>query len=241
MTTSAKILPIIASSPEADEPAPVGNAARAGELMAMMEKGTNAALSAFADWVDLAVQITQRDGSSQVGRRLDYPAVQNAQLWSNMLYGNRSPFKIANPSDEPKNWTLALDKHGQPIYLDPTADQMKDQNIRFSAKENLGYWEARLSNYTTDQNGQLVHRTEKDGQVITTAINEDDMAYADTVIAHGEALRWFAFCKAQYDTAVAFVEALRGQHYVYVPFQRTAAAAPRATNAVALAASLRRK
>lgn len=224
--TTAKVLPII-------EPKTLASAA--GSLVAAMEKIVDAQ-DQFADWADLAVLIQNDDGSSTVTRRLEYPLTQECQLWHNMVYGNRQIWKMSG--DE-----YVLSVTGEKIFLEPTDDQMKSPNIRFCARENLNYWEGRMSQYTTDDHGQLTFTAHHaDGSVTTGVINpDDDLAYANTQVKTEEARRWHAYAVNRYNAAINAFEVLTGTEFQYKPFVEKARTGNSAANALQLAATLRRR
>jgi hypothetical protein len=234
--TSTQTLPIIhtAGNTDLDDDQTGPASALAGELVAHLEAGMENISSAMADWVAFAYQIENRNEASQVVRRLKYPITQLCQLYHNQMYGNREIWA------RDKAGKLIVSDKGEYVFLEPTPDQMKDQNTRFSARENLAYWETRLGEYTNVEGKTVRSFTDTNtGEVRTVPIDENDFVYADCTIRAHEAALWFAVTKANLDHAVSMYEMLTGDVYEYKTFERKLA--PVSSGALALAASLRRK
>jgi hypothetical protein len=219
----SKILPIIDSTP----------ATFGGSLMKIVDDGFDTISSALANWLDLATQMENYDGTNQVARRMEYSSKQNAQLWHNQMYGNRDIFQ------RDRNGKVLLDGKDKPKYRPASEAEMSDPGVRFSANENLAYWEARLGAYTDEQGQITLTSYHKDGSVTKGPVAEDDQQYADVMVRTEEARRWYAVVKSQYDAAVALFECLTGTTFEYEPFVRKA----RVVNpgVVKLAASIRHR
>lgn len=226
------ILPII----NTEKTEPKTSAAQAGELVAAMQLIADTQ-SDLADWADFAVLIENEDNSSTVARRLEYPLTQECQLWHNMVYGNRKIWKTD------KDGKLLFSANGDKIFVEPTDEQMKSRNVRFSARQGLAYWEDRMSQYQTDDHGQLIFTaTHNDGSTSSGVINpDDDLSFANVQVKTEEARRWYAYALKRYNAAVQAYEILTGIEFDYKPFVERTGVANSAKNALALAASLRAK
>jgi hypothetical protein len=102
----------------------------AASLIKTIEENHAKVMSAFADWIDLAIQMDpDQDGKTQVERRLQYPTKNQANQAHIALYGNRT---LTEASEGVKNGS---------------------STVNYSASENLNYWEEKWDTIKDEEDG----------------------------------------------------------------------------------------
>jgi len=195
----------------------------AKEILDTLTKGQEEFTKMLAEWITFAGNMENDDGSNQVARRLQFMANNMANLHHNQFYGNRQPFRLT------PNGKLDIDHQGNKTFILPSEQEMRQASIRFAAKQNLDYWEDRVSKF--------VQEAQTNG--LTEAEYAEDFNYQGYVVREAEARMW-------YNTLLSFgfwtdiLEMLTGEAYIYSPYQERRAGGGTVSNVSALAASLKK-
>lgn len=196
----------------------------AKEILDTITNGQEAFTKNLAEWITFAGNMENDDGSNQVARRMQFMSNNMANLHHNQFFGNRQPFRTT-PSGK-----LDVDNAGNKTFLPPSEQEMRQASIRFAAKQNLDYWEERVS--------KRVQEAQTNG--LSEADLADDFAYQNDLVREAEARMW-------YNVLVAFgfwtnvLEMLTGEAYIYSPYQERRVGGGAVSNVSALAASLKKK
>ncbi len=215
-TSGARILPVVA-----DEGIKIPHYAK--QLLDTIDAGQKAFTDQLADWITFAGNMENDDGSNQVGRRLQFMANNMANLHHNQFYGNRQPVRTT------PNGKLDIDNQGNKTFLPPSEEEMRASSVRFAAKQNLDYWEERVSSYIKD--------AQTNG--LTPDVYEDDFNYQAMVVREAEARMWFNVLQA-FGFWTDVLEQLTGEAYIYSPYGERRSSATKPANVAALAASLKK-
>lgn len=193
-------------------------------LIDIIDKGSGKFTSAIADWASFSAQMQNENGSSQVQRRLQFISNNLSNLMHSQFFGNRQPFKLT-PSGH-----LDVDNNGNRIYQMPTESEMRQQSVRFAAKQNLDYWEDQESKYLSE--ARLNGQTEEQ--------YADDLNYQNIIVRKEEALLWHNVVWALGYWVEVF-EYLTGEAFIYKPYEERKVGAGSISNTQQLAATLMSK
>ena len=200
------------------------------KLINTMVDGFADYITKAADHMDIASQMTTKNGSSQLITRREY-RWQNlcSGAWAD-LYGNTTDTQL--PSDKV---------------------QKGDTRTLFCARLNLEYWENRLANFydgtpVTDSVGQFIgYKGHPECDPQSPMYDEveamNNVEHVNNLASLEEAKANHAECAAYLAWTVSVYEELTGKAFVYQPYAARTNAAPSTTGnkSVAMAALARAK